>query len=103
MGLTTKEARTESMISHVNNSQAANRSLESLREARHITAFTYVTVFFPPLGFSVGVFGMESVPGREVIPSVAITSVVALVITASVFGLQFELDGAPVFKSTALL
>ncbi|OAX80100.1 hypothetical protein ACJ72_05569 [Emergomyces africanus] len=84
MDLMTKEARAEFMISLVTNSQEANRSLESLREARHITAFTYVTVFFLPLGFAVGVFSMEKVPGREVITSMAITATVSLVITASV-------------------
>ncbi|KKZ63731.1 hypothetical protein EMCG_01965 [[Emmonsia] crescens] len=84
MNLTTKEARTKFMMSLVTIFQEANRSIESLREASHITAFTYVTAIFLPLGFAVGVFGMEGVPGREVITSMAITAVVALVITASV-------------------
>ncbi|KAJ5976377.1 hypothetical protein N7481_010084 [Penicillium waksmanii] len=77
-------ARIEFLIALVTNAQDAIRAKKSLREAENITLFTYVTVFFLPVGLAVSVFGMNGIPGRTTIVSMLVTAAVALLITIGV-------------------
>lgn len=77
-------ARIEFLIALVTNAQDAIRAKKSLREAENITLFTYVTVFFLPVGLAVSVFSMNGIPGRTTIISMLVTAAVALSITVAV-------------------
>ncbi|CRG89442.1 hypothetical protein PISL3812_06478 [Talaromyces islandicus] len=79
-----KNARIEFMITRVTNAEDAIRSKKSLKEAENITVFTYVTVFFLPVGLAVGVFSMNGAPDHKVIIQMVITAAVAFLITASI-------------------
>ncbi|MCJ1429422.1 hypothetical protein MMC29_007336, partial [Sticta canariensis] len=82
--LKNQEARIEFLITLVTSAQEAIRSARSLREAENIRLFTYVTVFFLPVGLSSSLFGMGQIPDRNVIVTMVITAVIALFITALV-------------------
>ncbi|EAW07051.1 uncharacterized protein ACLA_087570 [Aspergillus clavatus NRRL 1] len=82
--LNAKDARIEFLITLVNNAQEAIRSNKSLKEAENITLFTYVTVFFLPVGLAVSVFSMDQPPERDVLVSMVITAIIALVVTVAV-------------------
>jgi hypothetical protein len=79
-----KNARIEFMITLVTNAEDAIRSKKSLKEAENITVFTYVTVFFLPVGLAVSVFSMNGTPDHNVITNMIITAAVAFLITASI-------------------
>lgn len=79
-----RNARIEFMITLVTNAEDAIRSKKSLKEAENITVFTYVTVFFLPVGLAVSVFSMNGTPDRRVITYMVITAAVAFLITASI-------------------
>jgi hypothetical protein len=80
-------ATIEFLIVLVTNAQHAIRAEKSLREAENITLFTYVTVFFLPVGLAVSVFGMNGIPDRTTIVSMLVTAAVALLITVGVLWL----------------
>ncbi|OJJ50040.1 hypothetical protein ASPZODRAFT_13143 [Penicilliopsis zonata CBS 506.65] len=75
-------ARIEFMITLVSNAQDAIRSTKSLREAENIKLFTYVTVFFLPVGLAISLFSMNGAPDRKVVIFMVVTAAVALLITA---------------------
>lgn len=77
-------AHIEFLIVLVTNAQDAIRSNKSLREAQNITLFTYVTVFFLPVGLAVSIFSMSGTPERNTIVRMIITAIVALLITVCV-------------------
>ncbi|KAL6890939.1 hypothetical protein GGI43DRAFT_210685 [Trichoderma evansii] len=52
-----------------------------LRGADDIRLFTYVTVIFLPVGFATGIFSMSDTPSRHTFISMAVTAVVALLVT----------------------
>lgn len=79
-----RNARIEFMLTLVTNAEDAIRSKKSLKEAENITVFTYVTVFFLPVGLAVSIFSMNGTPDRKVITYMVITAVVAFLITASI-------------------
>jgi predicted membrane channel-forming protein YqfA (hemolysin III family) len=79
-----RNARIEFMITLVTNAEDAIRSKKSLKEAENITVFTYVTVFFLPVGLAVSVFSMNGTPDHKVVTYMVITATVAFLITASI-------------------
>lgn len=82
--LKNQEARIEFLITLVSNAQEAIRSARSLREAENIRLFTYVTIFFLPVGLSSSLFSMGQIPDRNVLVTMVITAAIALFITALV-------------------
>ncbi|KAL4961701.1 uncharacterized protein BDV14DRAFT_203449 [Aspergillus stella-maris] len=80
----TKEIDIEFLLGRVASAQEAIRSQKSLMEARNITLFTYVTVFFLPAGLAVSIFSMADVPSGRVVGWMILTAVVALLITVTV-------------------
>ncbi|KAJ5556985.1 hypothetical protein N7494_000900 [Penicillium frequentans] len=77
-------ARIEFLIALVTNAQDAIRSKKSLKEAENITLFTYVTVFFLPVGLAVSIFSMSNAPDHSVLVYMIATAAVALLITIGV-------------------
>lgn len=82
--LKNQQAKIEFLITLVNSAQEAIRSARSLREAENIRLFTYVTIFFLPVGLSSSLFSMGQVPERSVLVKMVITAAIALFITALV-------------------
>ncbi|RYP52323.1 hypothetical protein DL768_002535 [Monosporascus sp. mg162] len=62
-------------------SQEQIRADLSLRGSEDIRFFTYVTVVFLPLGFAASIFSMNGNPGPELVVSLVICAIIALVIT----------------------
>ncbi|RYO91987.1 hypothetical protein DL766_006126 [Monosporascus sp. MC13-8B] len=62
-------------------SQEQIRADLSLPGSEDIRFFTYVTVVFLPLGFAASIFGMSGNPGADLIVSLVICAIIALVIT----------------------
>ncbi|KAJ6002958.1 hypothetical protein N7451_005505 [Penicillium sp. IBT 35674x] len=77
-------ARIEFLIALVTNAQDAIRSKKSLKEAENITLFTYVTVFFLPVGLAVSIFSMSNAPDHSVLVYMIATAAVALLITVGI-------------------
>ncbi|RYP92831.1 hypothetical protein DL770_001002 [Monosporascus sp. CRB-9-2] len=64
-------------------SQEQIRADLSLRGSEDIRFFTYVTVVFLPLGFAASIFSMNGNPGPDLVVSLVICAIIALVITVS--------------------
>ncbi|RYO97066.1 hypothetical protein DL765_011364 [Monosporascus sp. GIB2] len=62
-------------------SQEQIRADLSLRGSEDIRFFTYVTVVFLPLGFAASIFSMSGNPGPDLVVSLVICAIIALVIT----------------------
>lgn len=62
-------------------SQEQIRADLSLRGAEDIRFFTYVTVVFLPLGFASSIFSMNGNPGSDLVLSLVICAIIALLIT----------------------
>ncbi|KAJ5889655.1 hypothetical protein N7504_010465 [Penicillium tannophilum] len=77
-------ARIDFLIALVTNAQDAIRSKKSLKEAENITLFTYVTVFFLPVGLAVSIFSMSNAPDHSVLVYMIATAAVALLITIGI-------------------
>ncbi|PYH88624.1 hypothetical protein BO71DRAFT_403709 [Aspergillus ellipticus CBS 707.79] len=76
--------RIEFLITLVNNAEEAIRSKKSLQEAENITLFTYVTVFFLPVGLAVSIFSMSGAPPHNVLIDMVVTAAIALLVTVGV-------------------
>lgn len=84
------QARIELLITLVTSAQEAIRSDRALREAENVRLFTYVTVFFLPLGLSSSLFGMGQIPERKVIVTMIITTLIAFIVTFLVLYFTFS-------------
>ena len=82
--LKNQQDRIDFLVTLVTSAQEAIRSARSLHEAENIRLFTYVTIFFLPVGLSSSLFGMGQVPDRNVVVTMVITAAIALFITALV-------------------
>ncbi|KAL9628352.1 MAG: hypothetical protein Q9164_007308 [Protoblastenia rupestris] len=79
-----QQARIESLIPLVTSIQDGMRAEMSLHEAENIRLFTYVTIFFLPVGLASSIFSMAGVPDRKLIISMVLTAVIALFVTFAV-------------------
>ncbi|KAJ5902174.1 hypothetical protein N7495_002702 [Penicillium taxi] len=77
-------ARIEFLIALVTSAQDAIRSKKALRESENVTLFTYVTVFFLPVGLAVSIFSMSNAPDRNLLVYMIVTALVAVIITVGV-------------------
>lgn len=75
------QARIGLLITLVTSAQEAIRSDRALHTAENVRLFTYVTVFFLPLGLSSSLFGMGQIPERNVIVTMIITTLIAFIVT----------------------
>lgn len=82
--LKNQQDKIDFLVTLVTSAQEAIRSAQSLHEAENIRLFTYVTIFFLPVGLSSSLFGMGQVPDRNVVVTMVITAAIALSITAFV-------------------
>ena len=82
--LRNQHARIEFLIDLVSSAQEAIRSARSLHEAENIRLFTYVTIFFLPVGLASSLFSMGQIPEHSVIITMIITAFIALFITGIV-------------------
>ncbi|KAL7791914.1 hypothetical protein V8C37DRAFT_416623 [Trichoderma ceciliae] len=55
--------------------------MRSMRSTDDVRLFTYVTVVFLPVSFATSVFSMSGPPSNQIVGSMAITAVVALLVT----------------------
>ena len=79
--LRNQHALIDFLITLVTSAQEANRSTRSLHEAANIRLFTYITVVFLPVGLASSFFGMSQIPERNVIITMIITAIIALLLT----------------------
>lgn len=74
-----------------------------LRGADDIRLFTYVTVIFLPVGFATGIFSMSDTPSSHTLICMAITAVVALLVTVIALTNAKSLDNkvvGPILRSS---
>lgn len=83
-GVKALSERIDFLINLVNTAQEAIVSQKSLKQARDVGLFTYVTLFFLPTSLAVAVFSMNGVPQTAVIIDMVVTAVIALFITCAV-------------------
>ncbi|RYP30569.1 hypothetical protein DL767_006159 [Monosporascus sp. MG133] len=79
--LHTVHASVKSLKETLMRSQEQIRADLSLRGSEDIRFFTYVTVVFLPLGFAANIFSMSGNPGPDLVVSLVICAIIALVIT----------------------